>query len=515
MSYPRDPKSRSLPLRPLTRRRFVMGGLAGLALTACNSGSSNRNADGSIDDPDLTPDPMPEPEPIPDTEVPGPMMPRGLHASLVGDSHTSRAVTWFTDGEDAPVSWLEYSSFDIGLDEFSIQDDGFEFSVEASTMETTGIESFTHRANAEGIDPDRPLRYRVGSDEGGWSPVYVIMPSPRDEWSFIHFGDHGVGELPQLVTAEIMRTPADLLMLAGDLSYANGDQPIWDLWFEQMEPLLARRITMAAPGNHEQKDFGGDAFKNRFTHPDKPLSSPFGSGDLGSAFYSFDFNRVHFLVTTAGALIEDGTLPEELINIEADLANAALRRLRGEIDFIIVMQHFTIWTDQLDRSPANFTLVALEENIFIRYGVDIVIVGHDHVYQRSTAMALGLPNPLGYVQMLVGTGGASIRLFDDNGPQIWSESTFVGIGFARYVVSKGKIKIEYIAAPPMDMSDLGRQYSEGIFEVQDSVEINAKSLLACSQCAMPARGPETLMQNFEAIAAHTRHRNRHALKHCG
>lgn len=514
MSFPRDPRSRPFPLRPLTRRRFVAGSLAGLALTACGGGSS-RSADGLLLTPEPIPEPIPQPEPIPDTEVPGPMMPRGLHSSLVGDSHTSRTITWFTDGEDAPVSWLEFSSFDDDADEFAIQHDPFEFSVEASSSQTTGIECFTHRASADGIDPDRPLRYRVGSDEGGWSAVYVIQPSPRDEWSFIHFGDHGVGELAQLVTAEVMRTPSDLLMLAGDLSYANGDQQIWDEWFEQMQPLLARRITMAAPGNHEQKDFGGDTFKNRFSHPPKPLTSSFGANDPGSTFYSFDFNRVHFLVTTAGALIGDGTLPEELLNIEVDLADAAFRRLRGEIDFIIVMQHFTIWTDQLDRSPANFTLVALEENIFLRYGVDLVIVGHDHIYQRSAPMFLGLPNPLGYVQMMVGTGGASIRLLDNDGTQIWSESSFVGIGFAHYKVSKGKIKIDYIGAPPLDMSDAGREYSEGVFEVLDSAEISAKSLLACSQCAMPSRGPDVLLKNFEAIAAHTHDRNRRALRHCG
>ena len=79
------------------------------------------------------------------------------------------------------MSYLEYSSFVLGLDEFAIQDEAFEFSVEASTSQTTGTESFTHRASAEGIDPDRPLRYRVGSDDGGWSAVYVLMPSPRDE----------------------------------------------------------------------------------------------------------------------------------------------------------------------------------------------------------------------------------------------------------------------------------------------------------------------------------------------
>ncbi|MBQ0796378.1 MAG: fibronectin type III domain-containing protein, partial [Zhongshania sp.] len=146
MPFPRDPKSRQFPLRPLTRRRFVTGSLAGLALTACGGGGSSRGADGSLITPEPIPEPIPQPEPMPDTEVPGPMMPRGLHSSFMGDSHSSRTITWFTDGDDAPVSWLEFSSFDVGLDEFSIQDDAFEFSVEASTSETTGIDSFTHRA---------------------------------------------------------------------------------------------------------------------------------------------------------------------------------------------------------------------------------------------------------------------------------------------------------------------------------------------------------------------------------
>jgi len=437
-----------------------------------------------------------------------------LHLSFVGDSHTSRTVTWFTDGLEPPQSRLEFGVVEEGMSEADIAEQVFEHFVDASADETPGMESFTHRATAAGIDAEKPMRYRVGSDEGGWSPVYVVAPSPRGEWSFIHFGDHGIGDLPQQLTAEVLKTPADLIMIAGDLSYANGDQPIWDTWFEQMEPLLARRITMTAPGNHEQKDFGGEAFKNRFTHPPKPLSSVIGQGSPGSSFYSFDYNRVHFLVTTAGALINDGTLVEEIINIEVDLAQAALRRARGEIDFIVVMQHYTIWTDQLGRSPANPTLVALEENIMLRYGVDLLAVGHDHVYQRSKPMGLGLPNPLGYVQVLVGTGGASIRLFDENGPQIWSAAEFIGVGFCRYAVSPGKIRGEYYGSPPLDLSDEGRQYITGDFSLQDSFEISAKPQIACQLCAKPARSSDILLADYEAISRHTRERNRHDLRHC-
>lgn len=491
---------------PFTRRRFLAGSAATLMLGACGGSSSGGSASAGGQSPGGSP--------LPDSAEPGPMMPRGLHVSVTGDSHSSRALTWFTDGLDAPVSRMEWDSVDESMSADDIAFRVFAHSVEASTDPTPGVEAFTHRANATGIDPEQPLRYRVGSDDGGWSPVYVVPPSPTEEWSFIHFGDHGIGELPQMVTGAVLNTPSDLLLLAGDLSYANGDQPIWDTWFEQMQPLLSRRVTMTAPGNHEQKDFGGDAFKNRFTHPGKPLGDPLGTGSAGSSYYSFDYNRVHFLVTTAGALINDGTLVEEILNIEADLAQAALRRLRGEIDFIVVMQHFTIWTDQAGRSPANPTLVALEENIIVRYGVDLLLVGHDHVYQRSVPMAFGLPNPLGYTQVMVGTGGASIRLFDDDGPQRWSASTFVGIGFAKYHVSPGKIAVEYFGAEPVDMSDEGRQLSEGQFALRDSFDVRAKEPIACLECAKPARSAKELLKNYPAIAAHTVERNKHALKHC-
>ena len=181
---------------------------------------------------------------------------------------------------------------------------------------------------------------------------------------------------------------------------------------------------MAAAGNHESKDGdglqSGKAFKSRLTHPDPLLNNL--NPNPGSTYYGFDIGRVHFFVSSAGALIDDFTLAEELINLEIDLAKAALRRARGELDFIILIQHYPIWTDQDGRSPANLTLVALQENFLLRYGVDLLLVGHDHIYQRSVPMGFGIPSRLGYVQVLTGTGGQSVRLFDDNGIQRWSAS---------------------------------------------------------------------------------------------
>ncbi len=443
----------------------------------------------------------------------GLLLPRGLHVSLDTDAASTRSVTWFTDGIDAPQSYLEFDRVTPEMSAQDIQSLPLATRLQAQADPTPGVEAFTHRATADSIDPDAPFRYRVGSDATGWSPVQVVQPTPSGDFSFVHFGDHGISDRAQMLTQQVMQQDFDLLLLAGDLSYANGDQPIWDQWFALNEPLFARQVMMTAPGNHEQKDFDGDTFKNRFTHPNPMTSTLFGSNP-GSTFYSFDYNRVHFLVTTAGALINDMTLPEELLMIETDLALAAARRAAGQIDFIVVMQHFTIWSDQLGRSPMNPTLVALEENIIVRYGVDLLLVGHDHVYQRSVPMAFGLPNPLGYVQMMVGTGGASIRLFDGDGPQSWSAEQFIGVGFCRYEVSGRTIRGQYIASPPVGLDDAGLERTTGTFRVEDEFSITARSPELARTFVREPRGRETLLADFDAIRRHTIERNRKALAHC-
>lgn len=437
--------------------------------------------------------------------------PRGLHLSLPGDVRRERAVTWFTDGLEAPPSLLEFDTVTPEMSAGDIQTLALGNRVEASHEPTIGVDAFTHRARLEAPDPDLPLRYRVGS-AAGWSPVQVVPPTPADTWRFVHFGDHGINPRTARLIQAVKRESKDLLMLAGDLSYANGDQPIWDDWFDLVEPVLAGCPTMAVPGNHEAKDFDGDAFKNRFTHPAPRTALTTGS-PAGNTFYSFEFDRVHFLCTTAGALINDGTLPEEIANIELDLALAAARRAAGQIDFIVVMQHYPIWTDQAGRSPANPTLVALEENIIVRYGVDLLLVGHDHVYQRSVPMAFGLPNPLGYVQMMVGTGGQSVRLFDDNGPQAWSARQFIGLGYARYEVKDRVIRGQYLGAPPRDL-DQGLQLIDEDLRVLDEFEFRARPRALARAFALPPREPAILLADFDAISRHTRQRNRQALAHC-
>lgn len=407
--------------------------------------------------------------------------PRGLHLSWTGDPHSTRTATWFTDAiDDAP-----------GVVEFW-HDGGPVQTATATTEATFDVPVTTHRATMTGFDPERPLRYRVRNGVAA-SPAFVVKPSPADTFRFAHFGDHGRTAYSRAVRDGILQRGCDFFAIAGDLSYANGDQPVWDDWFNQVEHLAAQVPMMCCPGNHEDKDGTGAAYRTRFSHPGRR-----------ETYYSFDYGRVHFMVSSGGALITDGTLPAELLKIETDLATAALRRARGEIDFIVFLQHFTIWTDEEGRSPGNATLILLEENILLRYGVDLLLVGHDHSYQRSVPMGVGLPLPFGYTQVCAGGGGVGMRTF--SGKSAWSASQQRRYSFVEYAVEPGRIRATTWA---VDEAEDGAPTDR--LTAIDEFELTPRPGIARNEAVKPIRDFPTMLADAGAdwryVEAHTKLRN--------
>jgi hypothetical protein len=497
----------------LRRRTLVtaIAGIAALGLTGCGGDSNSSSAD-PIDNeplPDTEPDLEPDLQPEDLYPTSGTHNPRGIHVSFVDDPYETRTVTWFTDGEDTPTLFARYTQDASIFDEYGNPTIPLDKSAVSEESDTFGVDAKTQRATLTDLDPDLPIFYQVGSDMGGWSRIYELSAMPRENWTFVHYGDQGTNANALKVHNKLLNHKKDLCLIAGDLSYANGDQPIWDTWFDQNQPHFASTVMLAAAGNHENKDGSlletAGAFKTRLSQP-KPDISVLASNP-GSTFYGFDLNRVHFLITSSGTLIEDFSLPSELVNMEVDLSKAAIRRLKGEIDFIVVVQHYPLWTDQLGRSPANFDLVLLQEQILLRYGVDMLLVGHDHIYQRSAPMAQGYKNQLGYVQVLAGTGGASVRLFDENGPQSWSESEFVGIGFVSYDVEPGVIKANFWGASPEGLEDEKRQIVSEPFSIRDTFEVKKRSLLDIQSAAVEPRKPDVLLKDYELVAKSTKRRN--------
>ena len=148
--------------------------------------------------------------------------------------------------------------------------------------------------------------------------------------------------------------------------------------------------------------------------------------DRGERFYSFDYGGVHFIALDSNdeqGLRRGGV---QYAWLEHDLAAATAAR------FTVVYFHHLAYTSGGEHDVTS----AIQEEttpLFDRYGVDLVINGHNHHYERSYPLRYAAPrapqilstdrsryvNPGGPVYVVTGGGGAGIYDFPST-IQPWS-----------------------------------------------------------------------------------------------
>lgn len=489
MTVPSKRNTPSLIVRPamdLRRRQLLRAGV-GLAIPPWLPGCGSGPAPGTGGAPDSGS--LPRDCVLPATATA--TTPRGLHASFTGDPVSTRTLTWFTDGPEDPGTFVEYGPVWPDMSAQQIACAPFPARAAGEVQQTHGVDALTHAATLAALQPGLPVRYRVGAP-GAWSDVRVLPAAPQGAFRFCHFGDHGRNDASLSVLDGVAALQPDFFIVAGDLSYANGDHPQWDDWFNRLDPYASRIPMLTAPGNHEAEDNGGKAYKSRISQP-------------GLGFrYGFDYGNVYFLFSTGGSLVggnlaQDVDLIAELAWMEGELARAAERRARGEIDFIVLVQHFTIWTDQEGREPANLSLVLLEEGKLLRYGVDLALVGHDHIYQRSLPMGRGRPREDGYIQVTGGAGGQGLRGFAPISD--WSATDAIRYCFTEYLVDGPRLSAVTWAVDRPDNSLTGGELTEiDRFEIQARDPVARRAFERSPEPNLNAEGAEKLLE-------HTRRRN--------
>jgi hypothetical protein len=162
------------------------------------------------------------------------------------------------------------------------------------------------------------------------------------------------------VRDQMIQHSADLsfVHVFGDIAYANGNQPVWDGYGRDMDPLLSSVPGLMSPGNHDGEfefgnsywragEGGGDSgvsYALRFPGPGPRVrfdSRHTGAFDSSSLYWSVDSGPVH-LVATAGVLgFEPGTAQYKWL--EADLAKAAAPAARLRRPWIIVTDHYPLY----------------------------------------------------------------------------------------------------------------------------------------------------------------------------
>ncbi|GHH94280.1 GH92 family glycosyl hydrolase [Streptomyces capillispiralis] len=420
----------------------------------------------------------------PDLEVPG-STPERIVLTPTEKPASSQAVTWSTA---AALTSGEVRVREAGTGQWR--------TVAARANEERsagGVRVRTHSAVIDRLSPGTEYEYRVGTN-GRFSPAhrFTTARAAGEEFTFLYFGDAQndlSAKWAPVVKQAYTRFPDAVGSVnAGDLVNSSGNDSEWRDWFGAMDGYSQTTNVIAAPGNHE---YAGDTFlttwKSTFEYPGNgPVASP-AAGDspaerqraayeahmakaLAETAYYTDYQGVRFIALNASthdarSLMTPEDLPEcgegcpDPEKLWLDLQGRWLDRILADNPnkWAVAVFHQPVFSGAEGRDEKAVRDAWLP--VLQRGDIDLVLMGHDHVYARGHVNADATSTP-GVTTGPVYTVAVSGPKYYEEAPEddnVWTRngatqvvraghtSTFQGI-----TVSKDRIRYESVVAAKWD-----------------------------------------------------------------
>ncbi|MCC3768940.1 metallophosphoesterase family protein [Streptomyces sp. UNOC14_S4] len=390
----------------------------------------------------------------------------GVHLQFGTDPSTEMTVSWITP-QSVRRPQVRYGSPEGGH--------GRVVDAETRTYRDglSKEEVYVHHAHLTGLRPAATYMYTAGHD--GAVPetgTFTTAPRGRAAFTFTSFGDQAthnlrrVIHLPDGVPSPVNRYPlysssqvgspasADIVsavervaplfnLVNGDLCYASvagawgtSRAATWADWFIGNSRSARLRPWMPCAGNHEYEKgngpIGAAGYQTYFSLPRSAASS---DEEIRGLWYAFTVGAARFIsLANDDVALQDGG--DAYIHgysggaqrrwLERELK--AARADRG-IDWVIVCMH----QPMISSTRSAGSDLGIRETwgpLFDQYGVDLVVCGHEHHYERSHPLRGTLPNDMrtpvpvstrtdvidtskGTVHMIIGAGGNIATTQDD------------------------------------------------------------------------------------------------------
>ena len=249
-----------------------------------------------------------------------------------------------------------------------------------------------HEVRLTGLVPDTTYYYSVGTPAAQTigdatfhfrTPPIAGTERPVRIWAI---GDSGTGGADARAVRDAYAAftgsrGTDLWLMLGDNAYDNGlDQEYQAALFDTYPAMLRSTVLWPAYGNHDGS--AADAATNTgpyydmFTLPKQGEAGGVASGT--EAYYSFDHANIHFVELESFETDRSPTGPM-LTWLQRDLA-------ANTQPWVIVYFHHPPYSKGSHDSDTEIELVQMRENalpILENFGVDLVLSGHSHAYERS------------------------------------------------------------------------------------------------------------------------------------
>jgi 3',5'-cyclic AMP phosphodiesterase CpdA len=192
------------------------------------------------------------------------------------------------------------------------------------------------------------------------APASKTLPGRPDSLKFAVLGDTGTGaqreyDVAQQMAAARATFPFDMVLMLGDNMYGRQERQDFVTKFERpYAPLLAAGVLFYATlGNHDNQG-------NRFYQ---------GFNMGGERYFTFVKKNVRFFVLDTNQLD-----PKQRAWLDEALQ-------RSDDTWRICYFHHPLYSDG-GRHGSDVSLRVALEPLLVKYGVDVVFSGHDHIYER-------------------------------------------------------------------------------------------------------------------------------------
>jgi uncharacterized membrane protein len=296
-------------------------------------------------------------------------------------------------------------------------------SLGSSITDTT--KTTEHEIRLTGLTADTKYYYSVGTASAvleGTSKNFFNTAPPATTTRKIRiaaYGDCGNNSTNQVNVRNaylnyIGSNTTDLWLLLGDNAYTSGSNSEFQTnFFNVYKDNLLKNITLfPGIGNHEYansptlQDSHNIPYLSLFTLPKNGECGGLASGK--EEYYSFDYGDIHFISLDSygeeqNKRFYDTTSPQ-IIWLKADLA-------ANQRKWTIAYWHHPPYTMGSQSSDTDPQLVNVRTNvirILERNGVDLIVCGHSHVYERSYLLQdhFGLENTFSFAANAVSNSNA-------------------------------------------------------------------------------------------------------------
>jgi hypothetical protein len=293
-------------------------------------------------------------------------LPDRVFLSWTENPSTTQTISWRTAGTAPEL--VQYQLSEV----FSGSFDG------AQTVNATATflyaDQYHEEATLRGLNPNTSYIYRVGR-EGYWGePASFATAGPAGQFSFLYMGDvqRGYEYWGEMLKSAVAENPGlKFGLLGGDLVDAGNDSYDWEQFFDAAAPVFSRIPLMPATGNHDDKDL----FWNSFALPQN------GPAGFKEKFYSFDYGNCHIAVLDSNYMGASGAGYDKISDwLRNDLNNSGQR-------WKFLVFHHPPYPVVPDDHAGNLQINWVP--LFEQCDVDVVFVGHQHVYMRTKPIRAG------------------------------------------------------------------------------------------------------------------------------